>query len=117
ADEQIGIAGDVAYFEQRGSLTQKPRHVENRAQRLLRYAERNHARGMAVDDGLDVGARAIDSGVNEAFEIDAPASRVERLAREVEGDHVVSPDKRRRHVAGEKKVFGGAVMPRAHMSE
>src|SRR5881394_4586422 len=91
ADQHIRVLGDVADLEQRAAFAEKSAHVKYRAQRLLRHAERNHARRMTVHDRIHVGTRTIDLGVDETLEIYAPAGRVEGGPLQVEGDDVCAP--------------------------
>ena len=72
---------------------------------------------MAVDDGDDVGPRAVDLAMNEALEIDAPVAGVDRLAVEIERQDVRRRDERGRHVAREQEVRGRAVVPDADVTE
>src|SRR5215211_2773453 len=92
--------------------------MQHRAERTIwRNAERNHGRRVAMHDGLDVGANAIDFSVNESLTVRPRRVGVDRYAVEIELDDVLCGHKRRRH--GPRHEIVARVLQRAnrHMSK
>jgi hypothetical protein len=55
--------------------------------------------------------------MDESLEVDAPPGRIEGSAVQVEGDDVLAPDERGRHVPREQEVIDGPIVANARMSE
>ncbi len=72
---------------------------------------------MAVDDRPNVGACAIDLGVNEPLQIYTASLGIECGAVQVEGNDVFAPYESRRHIAREQEAAERLVVPRADMTE
>ena len=72
---------------------------------------------MAVHDRHHVLPLAEDLAVNEPLQIGRRAARHDRIAVEVELQHVLLGDQRRRHAAGQQKPIGSFRMPHADMAE
>ena len=76
ADQHVGGgAAGVADLEYRHAGAEKRAHVVDRLQPARHHPERDDRRRMAVDDGVDLGARLVDLAVDEAFEIGGAALR------------------------------------------
>ena len=66
---------------------------------------------MAVHDGHDVGAPAVDFSVNEALKVNLPARRVHRVAVQCELDDVIRGNTAGRHVPGEQEPVRIRIVP------
>src|SRR5580698_5436796 len=119
-DQEIAAgAGEVADFENRRPLcAQESAHMTDRLQfRARDDAERDDGTRMAVHHRRHILPFAVDLAVNEPLEIWRRAARDDWIAVEVEFQHVLFRDQRRRHAAGQQEPIGPFRMPRADMPE
>src|SRR5262245_53548268 len=84
-DEERGVAELVARIPERHLLADLRAHVIERKERRAGIAERQERLAVMMRDGIDVGTRAIDLAVNDAFAVahDALGQRLHRLGVEV----------------------------------
>ena len=104
ANQHIRHAGNVPNFKYRRPCAQKSTHMINRAKRRAGHGVWNDLRGMAVDDGHDIGPRAINGRVNVPLDINGFPARVHRLSILVKFKNVAGRNQSRRHAAGHKKM-------------
>src|SRR5262245_4723575 len=92
------VLREAAMIEYGDLFRKKSGHVKHGAERPLgRDAERDHAQGVAVHDGLDVRADLVDFTVDEPFAVRAWRARIDRYTVGIELDDVVCGHERRWH--------------------
>jgi hypothetical protein len=70
-----------------------------------------------MDDRLHVGARAINLAVDEAFQEDSAATRIQRFAIESERQDITRLNKTRGHATREPEPIWSALVADAHVSK
>ena len=108
ADQKITArSGEITDLEHRRIAAEKAAHVTDRPQSgAAHHAERNDGGRMAVHDGHHIRPRAINLAVDEPFQINGWAARLDRGSVGIKLKHVLCRDKRGRHASGEQKVIG-----------
>src|SRR5262249_6548791 len=107
----------LANFEDRGAAGEKRSQMKNRGELDIGYPERNDRRGMAVHDRLHLGMQLLDLAVNEAFEIDRAALRVDGVAVAVKFHNVGRGHQTGRHAPRQKEMLGVLIVARADMAK
>jgi hypothetical protein len=81
------------------------------------HPERDHRRGMAVHDRLDLGLGLVDLAVDKSFEIEGTALWIDRIAVAVEFHDVGGCNQAGRHATRQQEMRGGFVVTHADMAE
>ena len=117
AHQEVGVAELVGDVPHRHVRADEAAGVDHRAQRRrLGDAERECVLGVRMHDGLDVGPRLEDRGVDEALEVERTRLVAHRLAVEPELDDVVALDQLGRERAREEEVLRLVGMADADMA-
>src|ERR1700726_4177935 len=111
ADQHIGGgAARLTNLEHWRPAPQERAQMKYRPKFYAGHPERDHRRGMAVHDRLDLGLGLIDLAVDKSFEIDGTALRIDRIAVAVEFHDVGGGDQAGRHAARQQEMLGGFVV-------
>src|SRR5947207_6336322 len=105
----------IADLEVRNSLSHERSHVEKRAHRDRRDAERHDRGGMIVNDRVHVRTRFEDLAVNEALAHRFSSPRIDRIAVEIVLHDVLRHHQFRRNRARQKVAHGIEVRAHAYV--